>query len=192
MPQQPFQENLAKTSPPFPGLLRTSASGTLVPSPKIRARAWDWSIKNTGKFSVEENERMVVLILGNHMENKYTYIKDKVEKRFASPKQVSYFSLQALIQSQAPMELAGSTCPILLHAMSCNDLQLASNKSQKVLRVQLITGLHVVAFPFFQRQPLCLITPRLKAESISRHFKVQTSLLLPTLFYRLFSDLVVF
>ena len=134
---------------------------------------------------------MVVLILGNHMENKYTYIKDKVEKRFASPKQVSYFSLQALIQSQAPMELAGCTYPILLHAMSCNDLQLASNKSQKVLRVQLITGLHVVAFPFFQRQPLCLITPRLKAESISRHFKVQTSLLLPTLFYRLFSDLVV-
>ena len=54
MPQQPFQENLAKTSPPFPGLLRTSASGTLVPSPKIRARAWDWSIKNTGKFSVEK------------------------------------------------------------------------------------------------------------------------------------------
>ena len=84
------------------------------------------------------------------------------------------------------MELARSTFPILLNAMICN-LPVISHKG-----VACATGLHVVAFPFFQRQPLCLITPRLKAESISRHFKVQTSLLLPTPFYRLFSDPVVF
>ncbi len=82
------------------------------------------------------------------------------------------------------MELARSTFPILLNAMICN-LPVISRKG-----VACATGLHVVAFPFFQRQPLCLITPRLKAESISRHFKVQSSLMLP--FYGLFSDPVFF
>ena len=82
------------------------------------------------------------------------------------------------------MELARSTFPILLNAMICN-LPVISRKG-----VACATGLHVVAFPFFQRQPLCLITPRLKAESISRHFKVQSSLMFP--FYGLFSDPVFF
>ena len=52
LPRKPGQNFTAF----FSGLLRTSASGTLVPSPKIRARAWDWSIKNTGKFSVEKSQ----------------------------------------------------------------------------------------------------------------------------------------
>ena len=56
MPQQPFpQKTLPKLHPLLSGSYRTSASGTLVPSPKIRARAWDWSIKNTGKFSHEKS-----------------------------------------------------------------------------------------------------------------------------------------
>ena len=73
-PTSPFQENLDEQLHPsrikvffFPGWLRTSASGTFVPSPKIRARAW--SIKMLASFPLKDLK--VVLILGNHMENKY-------------------------------------------------------------------------------------------------------------------------
>ena len=81
------------------------------------------------------------------------------------------------------MELAGSTFPILLHTMSCNDLQLASNKSQRCC---------VCNWPPCSSVPFLPKATSLLEHSISRHFKVQTvqtSLLLP--FYGLFSDPVV-
>ena len=91
MPQQPFpQKTLPKLHPLLSGSYRTSASGTLVPSPKIRARAWDWSIKNTGKFS-REKKQYACLNSWKSPRKKYTQQKQSRKAMRQSKKQVSQF-----------------------------------------------------------------------------------------------------